>query len=734
MADREILTRYHDFSFHAAFTRRRRDLQSPMSDASHPFLSHDFHLRWSQLVPEAIEADIREALSRAQANIDALSADFDPASLTFANTLLELERSTEDLSMAWGRVGHLDSVRNSEAFRAAHNAMLPEVTQFYSRIPLNAALWKRLKVYSSSAETATLTGVQKRFLDETVKDFINSGADLPEAEKTRLEEVQSELARITQKFSENVLDSTNAWDLVLEDDTRLAGLPGTALGVLRAEATAKGLGTDEAPVYRVTLKAPVYFPILEYGDDATLREEVWRGSITVGNSGDYDNTDLIWQILALRHEQATILGKAHFADQVLKERMAGSGEAALKFVEDLADLTKPSFTRDIAELTAFRSGLEPGWDGRFQPWDVAYWCEKLRKESYDFDEEELRPYFAIGKVIEGMFRLTEQVFGFKITELETTYTKPGETPAGEGIEVWHPEVRFYDLHDDASGEHLGSFYADWHPREEKRGGAWMNYLSTGLPPYGDKAREPHLGLICGNLTPSSKDKPALLTHREVETVFHEFGHLLHHLLGEVEIKSLNGVKVVWDFVELPSQIMENFCWSRVSLDFFAKHYETGRPIPEALFQKMLGARNFQSAMAQMRQLAFGKMDLDLHIRHHEKPADGNLDHLVREILDGYLMPLAINPPTMARRFTHLFASATGYAAGYYSYKWAEVLDADAFTRFAGSGVISSEVGREFRAKILSRGNSAGAAELFREFMGRDPELNALLIRNGLVAA
>ncbi len=702
-----------------------------MSDASHPFLSQDFHIRWSRLVPEAVEPDIREALRRAQERLDALCAEFDPASLTFDNTLLALEQATEELSMAWGRVGHLDSVRNSEPLRAAQNAMLPEVTQFFSRIPLNAALWKRIKAYSESGEAATLTGVQKRFLDETVKDFVRSGADLSDDKKARLEQVQSELASATQKFSENVLDSTNAWELVLEDDSRLAGLPTTALGVLRAEAAAKGFGSDEAPLYRITLKAPVYFPVLEHADDASLREEVWRGSITVGRDGGYDNTDLIWQILALRHERAELLGKEHFADQVLEERMAGDGATALKFVEDLAERTKPFFARDIEELAAFRRRHEPGWDGLFQPWDTAYWSEKLRKANYDFDEEELRPYFAIGNVIEGMFRLTEQIFGFKIAERETAFASPGKIPAGGDVEVWHPEVRYYDLHDAASGEHLGSFYADWHPREDKRGGAWMNYLRTGSPALAGRPREPHLGLICGNLTPSSGDTPALLTHREVETVFHEFGHLLHHLLGEVGIKSLNGVNVVWDFVELPSQIMENFCWSRVSLDRFAKHHETGEPIPEPLFQKMLAARNFQSGMAQMRQLAFGKMDLDLHIKHFGKPEHGDLDRLVREILDGYLMPLATDPPTMARRFTHLFASATGYAAGYYSYKWAEVLDADAFTRFAGAGVVSPEVGREFREKILSRGNSVEAAELFRDFMGRDPELNALLERSGL---
>ncbi len=704
-----------------------------MSHTAHPFLANEFHIRWSRLVPGAVEPDIRAALSRAQEHIDHLTAPFDVSELTFDNTLLALELATEELSMAWGLVGHLDSVRNSEDLRAAQNAMLPEVTQFYSRIPLNTALWNRIKAYSQSDEAQALTGVRKRFLEETVKDFISSGADLPEDKKARLEEVQSELARITQKFSENVLDSTNAWELVLEDDSRLAGLPETSLAVLRSEAAAKGLGSEDAPVYRITLKAPVYFPVLEYAEDAGLREEVWRGSITVGRGGDYDNTELIWEILGLRHEQAGILGKAHFADQVLEERMAGNGEAALEFIESLAERTQPYFARDIAELESFRRRHEPDWAGKFEPWDVAYWAEKLRKENYAFDEEELRPYFAIGNVIEGMFRLTERIFGFRIVETGTTFAKEGETPDGDGVEVWHPDVKYYELRDAESGEHLGSFYADWHPREEKRGGAWMNYLRTGAPAIEGRPREPHLGLICGNLTPSSKDRPALLTHREVETIFHEFGHLLHHLLGEVGIKSLNGVKVVWDFVELPSQIMENFCWSRVSLDFFAKHYETGEPIPEPLFQKMIGARNFQSAMVMMRQLAFGKMDLDLHIKHHQKPEDGDLDQLVRDILEGYTMPLATHPPTMARRFTHLFASATGYAAGYYSYKWAEVLDADAFTRFAGAGVISPAIGREFREKILSRGNSVEAAELFRDFMGRDPELNALLERSGLAA-
>tara|TARA_R110002096_G_scaffold203478_4_gene388698 strand:- start:370 stop:2484 length:2115 start_codon:yes stop_codon:yes gene_type:complete len=703
-----------------------------MSDTEHPFLQDDFHIGWSSLIPSAIESDIKKAIADADAQLESLSEECSDEELTFENTLLGLESATEALSQAWGLVGHLDSVRNSDDLREAHNAMLPEVTQFFSRIPLNAKLWNRIKQYAGTDEGKGLEGIKRRLLDETVKDFVQSGADLPPEQKERLEQVQAELAKVTQKFSENVLDSTNAWELVIEDEARLAGLPDTAVSVLKAEALAKELGSEDTPVYRVTLKAPVYFPVLEYADDAELRREVWQGSITVGRGGDFDNTKLIVEILRLRQEKAAILGKANFADKVLEERMAKTGEAALEFVEDLAVRTKSFFDREVDELKEFRQQECPDWNGAFEPWDVAYWAEKLRKAQYDFDEEEVRPYFAIDNVIEGMFRLTEQIFGFRIVEKESSFVEAGGSAANGVLEVWHPEVKFYELYDAESEDHLGSFFADWHPREEKRGGAWMNYIKTGSPPLNGNKRQPHLGLICGNLTPSSADTPALLTHREVETVFHEFGHLLHHLLGEVEIKSLNGIHVVWDFVELPSQIMENFCWSRVSLDFFAKHYQSGASIPEELFQKMLGARNFQSAMGQMRQLALGKMDLELHLNHHDLDSDTDLDGLVRGLLSDYVMPMATNPPTMARRFTHLFASATGYAAGYYSYKWAEVLDADAFTRFADAGVLSPDVGREFRTKILSRGGSQEAGELFRDFMGRDPDLNALLERSGLL--
>ncbi len=714
-------------------------MSDPSSDSidtkAHPFLDDSFHIRWSLLEPKAIESDITLAVEEAQKNIDSLAAWDGESELTFENTLHALETASEALDRGWGALSHLDSVRNNDEQREAYNAMLPKVTEFSSRIVLNDGLWTRIKAYSETDEAKSLTGVRKRLLDETMQDFQENGADLPPDKKTRLEEVQAQLAKLTQKFSENVLDSTNAWDLIIEDESRLAGLPPTAKSVLRSEAKEKDLGTEEKPVWRVTLKAPVYFPVLEFAEDESLRKEVWEGSITVGQTGKYDNTQLIWDILKLRQELAEILGQKNFADKVLGRRMAKTGDSALQFVEDLHEKTKPFFQKEIDELEEYRAKETGEERSRLNPWDVAFWAEKQRKAKYDFDEEETRPYFPIDGVLAGMFRLTEHVFGFKVEQKRATFAKPGDGPSKEkdAFEVWHPEVKYYELYDEASGDHLGSFYADWHPRDSKRPGAWMNYLRTGKPPGDGKMRTPHLGLICGNMTPSSADKPALLTHSEVETVFHEFGHLLHHLLGEVEIKSLNGVNVVWDFVELPSQIMENFCWSRVGLDFFAKHYETGEKIPDELFDKMVAARNYNSGMAQMRQLSLGKMDLELHINHHSDPEGTDLDTLVQGLLEDYLMPLQIRPPSMARRFGHLFSNPTGYAAGYYSYKWAEVLDADAFTRFEKAGVIAPEVGREFREKILSRGNSTDAATLFRDFMGRDPDLNALLERCGLVA-
>lgn len=699
-----------------------------------PFLTQDFHIRWSSLDPAAIQADIGQALKDAEARLNAV-IEQDRGKMNFQSVIIGLEEATRPLNEAWGLVQHLDALCNSPTLREAHNSMLPEVSSFFAKIPLNEHLWDLLETYSKTEEARQLPSVRKRALDETMEGFRLAGADLPPEKKTRLEALESELSQATQKYSENVLDSTNAWELLITDVAELEGLPASAIEAARADALAKGYGTQEAPQYRITLKAPSMIPVMEHAEKESVRKAVWEAASNVGQ-GQYDNTELIWKILRLRHEKATLLGRQHFADLVLQQRMARTGAAALSFVEDLHGKVKNAFDRETIQLQEFRADSLGRPADLLQPWEVAYWAEKQRKAAYDFDEEELRPYFPLDKVLGGMFRLAEVVFDLRIVGRDVVCLAPGEEsqvstrPDELGpVEVWHPDVKFYEVRNE-KGVHIGSFYADWHPRDSKRGGAWMNYLRGGLPPVEDQDRRLHLGLICGNMTPPVDGRPALLTHDEVCTVFHEFGHLLHQLLGNVEVASLNGVNVYWDFVELPSQILENFCWERESLDLFARHHETGEAIPQRLLKKVLAAKNYRSASDIMRQLSFGKLDLELHM-HHANEEGVDIDALSRRLLKDYLMPLKTENPTMARRFGHLFSSPVGYAAGYYSYKWAEVLDADAFTRFQQEGVLNPKVGREFRDKILSRGNSEDPGKLFRDFMGRDPAPKALLVRAGL---
>ncbi len=685
---------------------------------THPFLAPDFAVRWSQLTPDAVAPDIGAALALAQGKLDAIATQ-DPATVTFASTIDALERACDALSRAWGFVGHLNSVADSPALREAYNAMLPAVSEFYAKIPLNAQLWAALRAFAATPEALALNGVRRRLFEETMADFHQAGADLPPEKKARLEKLESELSQVCQKYSENVLDSTNAWELIVDDEAKLAGLPSHAKEAARRNALAKGHGTEAQPRWRFTLHMPSLEPFMTYLDDAALRRRMWEGSCGIGASGTHDNTTLVRQILALRQEKAALLGKTHFPDQVLARRMARDGATALRFVEGLHERVRKAFARETAELEAFAAERAQRPAGRLAPWEIGYWAEKLRHERYAFDEEALRPYFPLSRVIDGLFEICRRIFGVQAIE----------QPVG-AAEVWHPEVKFYELRNAADGRHLGSFYADWHPRESKRGGAWMNYLVTGEP-QADGKLSPHLGLICGNLTPPAGDKPALLTHREVETIFHEFGHLLHHLLGEVPYKSLNGVNVAWDFVELPSQILENWTWEREGLDLFARHFETGATIPAELFAKMKAARNFRAATVTMRQLSLGKMDLELHL-HPERYATGDLDVAIKTTLADYLMPTEPAAPTLVRRFGHLFSSSVGYAAGYYSYKWAEVLDADAFTRFQREGIFNATTGGEFRRHVLSRGNAEEPMELFKRFMGREPDLGALLVRAGLV--
>jgi oligopeptidase A len=680
------------------------------------FLDPSFRIRWSQLSADRVGPSIERGLRDAEEAI-ARIAGLDLAHADYSNTFHALEVATDPLNEAWAKVTHLTTVADSPELRAAHNAMLPKVTAFFARIPLNQELWRRLKAAAGHPATAGLSGTRRRHVEETLADFRQQGADLPADRQARLERIQEELAGLTQRYAENVLDATNAWELLVRDEQRLAGLPPHAREAARRSAQEKGQGTPSEPVWRFTLQAPAQEPVMLYAEDAGLRRQVWEGAAAVGVQAPHDNRELIQRIIALRQEKAALLGRPNFADLILDRRMAKSGARALAFTEDLHRRVAPAFGRETQELQEFKAEKTATPVGPLAPWETAFWSEKLRQARYDFDEEQLRPYFPLAGVVAGMFEVAARVFGLRVTE----------RAEGE-VETWHAGVKYYDVHDEG-GRHLGSFYADWHPRESKRGGAWMNHLITGGP-RADGSRAPHLGLMCGNLTPPSGPRPALLTHREVETVFHEFGHLLHHLLGEVEVKSLNGTNVAWDFVELPSQLMENWCWERVSLDLFARHYQTGETIPEALFQRMRAARNFRSASTTMRQLAFARLDLELHL-NPGRYVTGDLAGKLREVLRDYLMPTEPASPTIENRFTHIFADPVGYAAAYYSYKWAEVLDADAFTRFKSEGVFNRKVGAEFVGKILSRGNADDPMRLFMDFMGREPDQAALLQRAGL---
>jgi oligopeptidase A len=686
----------------------------------HPFLQKDFHIKWSTLTPDHIEADITKALDEAQAAVDAVAHQTPP--LTYENTIAALDDGLETLNHAWGLVSHLDSVANSPELRTAHNAMLPKVSEFFASIPLNEALWETLKAYGIQSANEAVSPTKHRYIKETLADFREAGADLPPEQKKRAGEIQSKLAELTQKYSENCLDATNAWEKIITDKEELSGLPQSAIDAARQSAEQKG-----REGWRFTLQAPSYIPVMTYADNDALRKEIWEAYAAIGREGEHDNRELVRKILDLRHEFAKLVGQDNFADHVTERRMAASGKAALNFGDEIFQKVHSQFEKEAEQLRQFKAKQEATANSSqppalLEPWQVGYWAEKQRKANYAFDEEALRPYFPINRVISGLFEIAQKIFGLNIVE-RTASEKP---------EVWHPEVKFYDLFDSDSGEQLGSFYADWHPRESKRGGAWMNYLITGNRDASVGERSPHLGLICGNLTPAVGDKPALLTHREVETIFHEFGHLLHHLCGEVEVKSLNGVNVPWDFVELPSQIMENWCWERESLDLFARHYETDQTIPQDLFDKMLAARNYMKANANVRQLAFGKMDLELHINWPES-AKEDLDAFIEKVLQGYSAEYKTKPKSNVFNFSHLFSSPTGYAAGYYSYKWAEVLDADAFTRFQKEGVLNPVTGRDFRNKILAKGNSEDPAKLYKDFMHRAPDPDALLRRDGLLA-
>jgi oligopeptidase A len=668
-----------------------------------PLLEVRFQIPFDQIRAEHVEPAIQTLIEAANRRMEAISSAL--ATRTWDNTMGAFDAMTEPLDYALSVVRHLESVATYPELRAAYNAVQPAASAFYASIPLHEGLYRAIKEYALTEEAKELTGTRKRFLTKTLDSFRRHGAELPAEGKKRLAEIDVELGTITTKFSEHVLDSTNAFELVITDEKKIAGLPPSAVEAARESARAKN---QEG--WRFTLQAPSYLAVMTYLDDRGVREKLYRAFNTRAASDPFDNRGLVLKILELRREKAALLGYDDFGDLVLEDRMAHTGGRALSFLEDLKTRTARFFERENAELEEYAGH-------KLEPWDVGYYAEKLRTALYNFDEEALRPYFPVERVMAGMFEIYSRLLAIRVAE------RPG-TP------VWDPSVKLYEIRDERDGSELGCFYADFFPRENKRGGAWMDAFLTGtLGP--DGRWEPHLGLICGNLTPPVGEKPALLTHREVETIFHEFGHLLHHCLSRVEVRSLAGTSVPWDFVELPSQIMENWTWERESLDLFARHWQTGETIPQELYERMKRARAFRAANAQMRQLSFGIMDLTLH-RDPPPESVETLMNKTRSMLQEFTAAPLPPEHAMVAAFTHLFASPVGYGAGYYSYKWAEVLDADAFTRFRREGVFNRDTGLQFRDHILARGDSDDPANLYRNFMGRDPDLSALLERSGLV--
>ena len=700
-------------------------LHAKEMNSYHPFLenSTNFNIKWNALLPKYVEQDIATALEIAQKEIDEIAST--PINkLTFENTVLALERSGELLSSSWELVGHLDSTCNSSELREAYNKMLPKVSEFHSNILLNDDLWARIKKFSESDEAKQLNEIDKKLVQDTVDGFIDSGANLPKQQREKLRDIHMELSQLSQKFSENVLDSVNAWEKYVDNVNELNGLPKIMIDMFADDAKAKGHSG-----YRITLNPPSLAKCMQYLENEKLREEIYRSSLNVGAKAPYDNKEIVNRILELRDESAKILGHKTFADMQLKRRMAKNGTAALSFIEKLHDRTLKFFQKEKGEMEDFRASFFNSEKQHMKPWEVSYLCEKYRKSKFNFDEEELRPYFKLENVLNGLFSVANALYGVKFIEQKTFFSEDEHAVVPDGsFPVWHKDVKYFEAFDE-NGYYIGSLYLDIYPRETKKAGGWMSGIRTGHFGKDGKWKYPVV-VVCTNLTPPTSTTPSLLTHREVETLFHEFGHTLHHLFGTVKYESMNGADgVEWDFVEMPSQFMENFCWDRASLDTFARHYVTNEPIPEDLFQKMLAARNHLSGSSMMGQLCYAKLDLELHQKYNNYKGC-NINDKLDKVLKSYRYELSEKVPTIIYAFSHIFSN--GYAAGYYSYKWAEVLEADIFNKFKKDGILSRRVGEEFREKVLSKGGSKEADELFRDFMGRDPDIEPLFIRSGLV--
>jgi|TARA_B100001971_G_scaffold208916_1_gene231551 oligopeptidase A len=628
-------------------------------------------------------------------------------------SLVHVREETEDrLSQAWSPVSHMNSVVNTDDLREAYNHCLPLLSEYFTEMGQNPQLYAAYNKIRESAEFCDLSIAQQKVIDNALRDFRLSGIDLGEEQQTRLAEITKQLSELSSRFSDNVLDATDAWSKLIVDENQLAGLPESVLG--SAKQAAEQRGEDG---YLLTLDIPSYLPLMTYCDDSALRREVQEAFVTRASEigpgeAQWDNSGLMLDILKLRKEQAGLLGFNNFAEKSLAKKMARSTDEVLEFLEELVAKSKPMAEKEFAELCKF-AHTEYGVD-ELSAWDTAYFAEKLKKQKYDVSEEELRPYFPAPTVIRGMFEVVRRLFDIEIVMTD-------------GVNVWLQDVTTYDIRKE--GKVIARFYLDLYARGKKQGGAWMDECRTRRVRLDGTLQLPVAYLTC-NFSPPVGDDPALLTHKEVVTLFHEFGHGIHQMLTRVECAGVSGINgVAWDVVELPSQFLENWCWVREALEFVSGHYQTGESLPDELLEKMLRAKNFQSAMAMVRQLEFALFDFRLHVEFEE----ANLSQ-IQQILDEVRDKVAVVPAVAQNRFQNAFSHifGGGYAAGYYSYKWAEVLSADAFARFSEDGIFNRQTGEEFLSTILEQGGSRDAEELFLAFRGREPSVDALLVQDGIV--
>jgi oligopeptidase A len=684
-----------------------------MDIAANPLLDFPGLPRFDAIRTEHITPAVDALLADARASIERVAQDAHAP--TWDSVVEPIAEALDRLDRSWSAVRHLNAVVNTPQLRDAYNANLPKVTAFYSDLGQDLRLFARYRALRDAPAFAALMPAQRKLIDNELRDFKLGGAELPDDAKARLKQVHEELADLSARFEEHLLDATNSWAHYAQGEAELAGVPADVLADASAAAHAEGKAG-----WKLTLRMPCYLPVMQYAHNRDLRRQLHEAYATrasdLGARAEWDNTSVIERILALRREEAELLGYRNYAEVSLVPKMAQTPDEVIAFLRDLNARARPFAERDFAELAAFARD-ELGI-AALEPWDLAYASEHLKEARYAFSDQEVRQYFPEDQVLAGLFHVVETIYGVRIAESKAP--------------VWHPTVRFFDI-TDGQGALVGQFYFDLYAREGKRGGAWMDD-AINRRRAGPSVQHPVAFLTC-NLSAPSSAKPATFTHDEVITIFHEFGHGLHQLLTQVETAGVSGIQgVEWDAVELPSQFMENFCWEWEVLQRMSKHVDAGAPLPRALFDKMLAAKNFQSGMGTVRQLEFGLFDMLMHaqydpVAHRPWPRpQALLDEVRREVA---VAPRASYDRSM-QAFGHVFAG--GYAAGYYSYKWAEVLSADAFSLFEEEGVLSPAAGAKFRDEVLARGGSRPALESFVAFRGRPPQIDALLRHNGMTAS